>query len=261
VFVHPRTIVNYFAQHQAEALNPELNVLEETLYGLDHQQEAMARNLLARLLFRGDAVFKSVRVLSGGERSRVALAKFLLRPANLLILDEPTNHLDPAARAVLRGALSRYEGTILMATHDQELIDDVATGIYHVENGRLAMLKDPVWPATTSRLSARLGQYNKRPRQMRALPGRLFFYRPNCYLPRRAAARLHGAYCGTRWALDPAPLRHCPPAAPGVAPEFVPVLLALRYCSKILAAQARSRPFFLSVGGLITASSPCLLGD
>jgi ATP-binding cassette subfamily F protein 3 len=104
----------------------------------------MARSLLARLLFRGDAVFKKVGVLSGGERSRVALAKFLLRPANLLILDEPTNHLDPAARAVLRQALSRYDGTILMATHDQDLIDDVATGVYHVENGGLTLIKDPV---------------------------------------------------------------------------------------------------------------------
>ncbi len=144
VFVHPRTIVNYFAQHQAEALDHSREVMEETLYGLGHQQEEMARGLLARLLFRGDAVFKKVGVLSGGERSRVALAKFLLRPANLLVLDEPTNHLDPAARAVLSQALARYEGTILMATHDQELIDTVATGIYNVENGKLAMLKDPV---------------------------------------------------------------------------------------------------------------------
>ena len=144
VFVHPRTILNYFAQHQAEALERSRNVMEETLYGLDHQQEEMARSLLARLLFRGDAVFKGVGVLSGGERSRVALAKFLLRPANLLILDEPTNHLDPAARAVLRQALSRYDGTLLMATHDQDLIDDVATGIFHVENGTLTLIKDPV---------------------------------------------------------------------------------------------------------------------
>jgi ATP-binding cassette subfamily F protein 3 len=144
VFVHPRTLVNYFAQHQAEALDHSRQVMEETLYDLDHQQEEMARSLLARLLFRGDAVFKKVGVLSGGERSRVALAKFLLRPANLLILDEPTNHLDPAARAVLRQALSRYDGTILMATHDQDLIDDVATGVYHVENGGLTMIKDPV---------------------------------------------------------------------------------------------------------------------
>lgn len=142
--VNSKTEINYFAQHQAEALRTELNVLEETLYGLDHQQEELARGLLARLLFRGEEVFKKVGHLSGGERSRVALAKFLMRPANLYLLDEPSNHLDPAARAVLQEALARYEGTILMASHDQTLIDAVSTGIYAVEDGKLIMEKDPV---------------------------------------------------------------------------------------------------------------------
>jgi ATP-binding cassette subfamily F protein 3 len=144
VEVNPKTIVSYYAQHQAEALRSDLTVLQETLYGLDHQQEEMARGLLARLQFRGEDVFKEVGVLSGGERSRVALAKFLMRPANLYLLDEPTNHLDPASRAVLQQALSRFEGTILMASHDQALIEAVATGVYEVENGKLVMIKDPV---------------------------------------------------------------------------------------------------------------------
>ncbi len=145
VEVNPKTVVAYFAQHQAEALNPDLTVLEETLYGLDHQREEMARALLARLMFKGeDAVFKKVGVLSGGERSRVALAKFLLRPANLYLLDEPTNHLDPAARSVLVEALSKFEGSILMASHDQSLIETAASGIYEVENGKLVMVLDPV---------------------------------------------------------------------------------------------------------------------
>jgi ATP-binding cassette subfamily F protein 3 len=143
VEVHPKTVVAYFAQHQAEALRREMTVLEETLYGLDQQIEEAARGLLARLLFRGDAVFKSIGVLSGGERSRVALAKFLLRPANLYLLDEPTNHLDPMARNVLEEQLARFEGTILMASHDQSLIDSVATGIFEVENGKLVMVQDP----------------------------------------------------------------------------------------------------------------------
>jgi ATP-binding cassette subfamily F protein 3 len=144
VDVNPKTIVNYFAQHQAEALDPTKTILEETLAGLDHQQEEMARNLLARLLFRGDDVFKKVKVLSGGERSRVALAKFLMTPANLYLLDEPSNHLDPNSREVLQEALARFEGTILMASHDEMLIEAVATGIYEVENGKLIMVKDPV---------------------------------------------------------------------------------------------------------------------
>jgi ATP-binding cassette, subfamily F, member 3 len=142
--LNSKTVMSYFAQHQAEALNPELNVLEETLYGLDHHQEELARGLLARLLFRGDAVFKNVGVLSGGERSRVALAKFLMKPANLYLLDEPTNHLDVISREVLQEALSNFTGTILMASHDQPMIDAVATGVYEVENGKLIMTKDPV---------------------------------------------------------------------------------------------------------------------
>jgi ATP-binding cassette, subfamily F, member 3 len=141
--VNPRTMIGYFAQHQAEALVHGRTIIEETLYGLDHQQEELARNLLARLLFKGDDVFKKVGVLSGGERSRVALAKFLLRPANFYLLDEPTNHLDPISRSVLQEALAQFEGTILMASHDQPLVDAVATGIFEVENGKLVMVKDP----------------------------------------------------------------------------------------------------------------------
>ena len=141
--VHPKTIIGYFAQHQAEALEPSRTVLEETLHGLPTREEENARKLLARLLFRGDAVFKLVGVLSGGERSRVALAKFLLRPANLLLLDEPTNHLDPAARGVLEQALAQFDGTILMASHDRSLIDTVATGEFYVENGKLTLVLDP----------------------------------------------------------------------------------------------------------------------
>lgn len=144
VDVNPKTLVGYFAQHQAEALVHERTVMEETLHGLDHKIEELARGLLARLQFKGDdAVFKKVGVLSGGERSRVALAKFLLRPANLYLLDEPTNHLDPMARQVLEEALARFDGTILMASHDESLIETAATGVFEVENGKLVMVKDP----------------------------------------------------------------------------------------------------------------------
>jgi ATP-binding cassette subfamily F protein 3 len=144
ITVNRLSVIGYFAQHQAEALDPMKTVLEETLAGLDHQQEELARGLLARLQFRGDdAPFKKVAHLSGGERSRVALAKFLLRPANLYLLDEPTNHLDPASREVLQDALVRFEGTILMATHDEALIEAVATGVYEVQDGKFVMTKDP----------------------------------------------------------------------------------------------------------------------
>ncbi|GAB4460224.1 MAG: ABC-F family ATP-binding cassette domain-containing protein [Armatimonadaceae bacterium] len=144
VEVHPKAVMNYFAQHQAEALIHSRTILEETLYGLDHQQEELARNLLARLLFRGDDVFKKVGVLSGGERSRVALAKFLMTPANVFLLDEPTNHLDLVSREVLQDALASFEGTVVMASHDEPFIEAVATGVFEVEHGKLIMTKDPV---------------------------------------------------------------------------------------------------------------------
>lgn len=129
--------IGYFAQHQAEALDPNRTALQEVLYGLDSQPEGMARSLLGRLLLRGDAVFKPVAVLSGGERSRVALAKFLMRPANLLLLDEPTNHLDPASRTVLQEALTGFSGTIVVASHDRPFLDAVTTEAYHLTDGTL----------------------------------------------------------------------------------------------------------------------------
>ena len=144
IIVNSKSIIGYFAQHQAEALSPHLTVFEETMAGIDPQLMPLARNLLARLQFRGeDAPFKKVGVLSGGERSRVALAKFLLRPANVYLLDEPSNHLDPASREVLQDALVKFDGTILMASHDRTLIDAVATGEYEVENGKLILVRDP----------------------------------------------------------------------------------------------------------------------
>jgi ATP-binding cassette subfamily F protein 3 len=130
-------LVGYFAQHQAEALEPERTVLQEVLYGLESQPEGLARNLLGRLQLRGDAVFKPTKVLSGGERSRVALAKFLMRPANLLLLDEPTNHLDVASRAVLQEALSTFEGTVVLASHDWPFVAAVAKEAYRLEDGLL----------------------------------------------------------------------------------------------------------------------------
>src|SRR5690606_27917671 len=90
-------VIGYFAQHQAEALDLKRTVLQEVLHGLELQPETVARGLLGRLNVSGEQVYKTIGVLSGGERSRVALAKFLMRPANVLLLDEPTNHLDPAS--------------------------------------------------------------------------------------------------------------------------------------------------------------------
>src|SRR5262249_35437158 len=128
----------YFSQSQAESLDPRRSVLEEIRADAPvGATETELRTLLGRFLFQQDDVFKAVAILSGGERSRLALAKMLLRPANLLLLDEPTNHLDIPAREVLEEALKAYQGSVLIASHDRYLLDRVATRIVEVGDGRL----------------------------------------------------------------------------------------------------------------------------
>ncbi|MSQ14188.1 MAG: ABC-F family ATP-binding cassette domain-containing protein [Dehalococcoidia bacterium] len=125
----------YYDQHQDEALRPERTVLEEVQSAAGAATAGQVRNVLGKFLFRGDDVFKPVSVLSGGERSRVALAKFLIQPTNVLLLDEPTNHLDRATRESLVKALQSYDGTIVCASHDQAILDTVATHVYEVRGG------------------------------------------------------------------------------------------------------------------------------
>ena len=126
----------YYEQHQDEALNPNLTVFQEVQESVPSTTEGDIRSALAHFLFRGDEAFKRVSVLSGGERSRVALAKFLLQPTNVLILDEPTNHLDAATRASLLSSLSDYEGTVICASHDPGLLA-IASNVYRMEDGEL----------------------------------------------------------------------------------------------------------------------------
>jgi ATP-binding cassette subfamily F protein 3 len=125
----------YYEQHQDEALDPERNVLEEVQSAAEGATEQRVRTVLGEFLFTGDDVFKPVSVLSGGERSRVALAKFLIQTTNVLLLDEPTNHLDKATRESLVNALDKYDGTIICATHDKAILDTVATHVYEMRDG------------------------------------------------------------------------------------------------------------------------------
>jgi ATP-binding cassette subfamily F protein 3 len=125
----------FYAQHQAEALNPNRTVIEEVGAvappGVD---QTMLRTILGCLLFTGDTVYKRVGVLSGGERSRVALARCVVTASNVLFLDEPTNHLDLSARESLLEALQDYEGTIVFISHDRHFMDGLATRIVEIED-------------------------------------------------------------------------------------------------------------------------------
>lgn len=127
----------FYAQHQLESLNVKNNLLEEIGTVSGEYTENELRTTLGCFLFTGEDVFKKIRVLSGGERSRVALAKTLLTKANFLLLDEPTNHLDMFSTSVLADALENYKGTCLFVSHDRTFISRVANKIWWVENGKI----------------------------------------------------------------------------------------------------------------------------
>ena len=137
-----RAELGYYDQHQDEALDYDLTVLEEVQTVNKEHGDGVLRNILGNFLFRGDDVFKSVSVLSGGERSRLALAKFLINPGNVLLLDEPTNHLDRTTQRKLISALENYEGTIICASHDRELLEKVATRVIKVNDGECIELNN-----------------------------------------------------------------------------------------------------------------------
>jgi ATP-binding cassette subfamily F protein 3 len=124
----------YYDQHQDEALDFERTVLEEVRSVSAGAPDVKLRTVLGQFLFKGDDVFKPVRVLSGGERSRVALAKFLIQPTNVLLLDEPTNHLDRTTRRKLIEALQSYDGTIICASHDPGIVEGIATHVFEVKD-------------------------------------------------------------------------------------------------------------------------------
>jgi ATP-binding cassette subfamily F protein 3 len=130
-------VVSYFAQHQAEELTPSYDVLQtvETVAAGDVRRHL--RTLLGCFLFHGDDVFKKVSVLSGGEKSRLALAKMLLTPANLIVLDEPTNHLDMRSKAVLQEALAEFEGSMVIVSHDRDFLDPLVTKVVEFKDGRI----------------------------------------------------------------------------------------------------------------------------
>lgn len=129
--------IGYFSQHRADTLDPDKNVLEEVLASAPFMREDEARGVLGSFMFRKDDIFKKTAVLSGGEKSRLNLVKFLVDPPNLLLMDEPTTHLDIHTVESLTLALERYEGALVFISHDVHFISHLATKVLHVNAGQV----------------------------------------------------------------------------------------------------------------------------
>ena len=130
-------VFDYFAQDQAQELDQTRSAYEELLADAPFEMVPQLRDILGAFLFSGDDIHKKVAVLSGGERNRLALAKLLLRPSNLLLMDEPTNHLDLFSKEVLLEALKQFPGTVVFVSHDRHFIDGLATRVVEVGGGKL----------------------------------------------------------------------------------------------------------------------------
>ena len=132
-------VMQYFAQDEATRLNPALTVHETMSADSPHTMVPAIRNILGGFLFSGDDIYKKAGVLSGGERTRLAVARMLLRPSNTLLLDEPTNHLDIDSKEVLLDALADYGGTLIFVSHDRYFVEKLATKIIEVGDGKAIM--------------------------------------------------------------------------------------------------------------------------
>lgn len=139
-----QVIPAYFSQNETDKLNPALTVYETIEQYADMDTRPKLRNILGRFLFSGDEVDKKVTILSGGEKTRLALACLLIRPFNLLILDEPTNHLDLLAKDVLKSALLDYTGTLILVSHDRDFLSGLTSSIFEFKDGGIRQLKGEI---------------------------------------------------------------------------------------------------------------------
>jgi len=181
--------ISYFGQHQAQELAPGLTAFQTLSAVAGDMTVTEVRSLLGTFLFRGEEVDKMVQVLSGGEKSRLALAKMIVQPANLLILDEPTNHLDMNSQEVLQEAMAQYDGTIIVVSHNRHFVNSFINKVLEIKNGRATLFEgdiedylyklksleaaEPVKPEeeagrTTSRLEAPGKQKGRAARQEQA---------------------------------------------------------------------------------------------
>ena len=129
--------LGYFAQNQAEYLDGEITLLETMENAATDTNRSKVRDMLGSFLFRGDDVEKKVKVLSGGERNRLALCKLLLQPINVLVMDEPTNHLDIKSKNVLKAALQKFEGTLLLVSHDRDFLQGMSNIVYEFKDQKI----------------------------------------------------------------------------------------------------------------------------
>lgn len=129
--------LGYFAQNQAEYLDGEKTLLDTMLEAATDTNRSKVRDMLGAFLFRGDEVEKKVKVLSGGERNRLALCKLLLQPINVLVMDEPTNHLDIKSKNVLKAALQQFEGTLLLVSHDRDFLQGMSNIVYEFKDQKI----------------------------------------------------------------------------------------------------------------------------
>lgn len=129
--------LGYFAQNQAEYLDGEITLLETMENAATDTNRSKVRDMLGAFLFRGDDVEKKVKVLSGGERNRLALCKLLLQPINVLVMDEPTNHLDIKSKNVLKAALQKFEGTLLLVSHDRDFLQGMSNIVYEFKDQKI----------------------------------------------------------------------------------------------------------------------------
>lgn len=129
--------IGYFAQNQAEYLDGDKTVLDTMIDAANETNRSKVRDILGSFLFRGDEAEKYVKVLSGGERNRLALAKLMLQPFNVLIMDEPTNHLDIKSKNVLKAALNRFEGTLILVSHDRDFLQGLADNVFEFKDHKI----------------------------------------------------------------------------------------------------------------------------
>ncbi len=175
----PNTAIGYFAQHQVDTLHLDYKVIDEISASTPVSRTPQVRSVLGLFGFHGDDVFKPIRVLSGGEKARVSLARILLSGSNFLIMDEPTNHLDASARDALEKALRAYEGTVILVSHDRYFLDGIVNRVVEIRDGMLMdypgnysdYLEKREEPPTQKPVSAggEVGRNRKQERQREAL--------------------------------------------------------------------------------------------